>query len=361
MSLYLASTATTIVPAATTTFPNLLPPPPIDLRRLERGMSLPMPPAPPPPSLVATNNRYLGTKHKAIVVLGATGTGKSRLAVDLALTFDGEVINADKIQVHAGLDVATNKVTDAERAGVPHHLLGVVPPDAEFTAADFRRDATRVAGEVTARGRVPIVAGGSNSFIEELVDGGDRRAFREVFDLCFLWVDVCLPVLHVHVARRVDEMRRRGMVDEVAAAFDPRRVDYTRGVWRAIGAPELDAYLRWSGHGGEGERARLLEEAMEEIKSNTRRLACRQRGKIQRLARTWRVRRVDATEVFRRRGGDADEAWRRLVAAPCIEAVRSFLNDEDDDDEEEEDDDLLLPQVVPVFAPTPAAAAAVAV
>ncbi|KAF8731884.1 hypothetical protein HU200_015828 [Digitaria exilis] len=352
MSLYLAPTAAIVATSATT----LLPPPPIDLRRHERGMSLSMPP--PPPSLVATNNRYVGTKHKAVVVMGATGTGKSRLAVDLALTFDGEVINADKIQVHAGLDVATNKVTDAERAGVPHHLLAVVPPNAEFTAADFRRDATRVAGEVTSRGCVPIVAGGSNSFIEELVDGGDRRKFRELYDLCFLWVDVSLPVLHVHVARRVDDMRRRGMVDEVAAAFDPRRVEYTRGVWRAIGAPELDAYLRWSGEVDGGERGRMLEEAMEEIKSNTRRLACRQRGKIQRLARMWRVRRVDATEVFRRRGGDADEAWRRLVAAPCIEAVRSFLNDEDDD---EEDDDLLLPQVVPVFAPTPAAAAAVAV
>ncbi|CAN6180547.1 unnamed protein product [Urochloa humidicola] len=351
MSLYLAPTA-----ATATTIPRLVvTPPPIDVRRLERGMSLPMPPA-PPPLVVSTNNRHGGVKHKAVVVMGATGTGKSRLAVDLALAFGGEVINSDKIQVHAGLDVATNKVTESERAGVPHHLLGVAHPDAEFTAADFRREASRAAAAIAARGAVPVVAGGSNTFVEELVDG-DRAAFRDAFDLCFLWVDVQLPVLHAHVARRVEDMCERGLVAEVAEAFDPRRTDYTRGVWRAIGAPELDAYLRWCATGGEGEGegARILAAAVEEIKANTRRLACRQRAKIQRLARMWRVRRVDATEVFRRRGGDADEAWRRLVAAPCVEVVRSFLHD---GDAAVGGDDLLAPEV-PVFAPTPAAAVAV--
>ncbi|OEL26561.1 Adenylate isopentenyltransferase 5, chloroplastic [Dichanthelium oligosanthes] len=312
-------------------------------------MALPVPPAPPPPPLVSSN-RYVGAKHKAVVVMGATGTGKSRLAVDLALQFGGEVINADKIQLHAGLDVATNKVTEEECAGVPHHLLGVAHPDDEFTAADFRREASRAAGAITSRGRLPIIAGGSNSYIEELVEG-DRRAFRERHDCCFLWVDVQLPVLHGYVARRVDDMCARGLVDEIAAAFDPRRTDYSRGIWRAIGAPELDAYLRCSG-GDEGERARLLAAAIEDIKSNTRRLSCRQRAKIQRLAKLWRIQRVDATEVFRRRGDAADEAWQRLVAAPCIDAVRSFLYNDD----AAADD---LPPEVPVFAPTPAAAVAV--
>jgi adenylate isopentenyltransferase (cytokinin synthase) len=72
----------------------------------------------------------------------------------------------------------------------------------------------------------------------------------------------------------------------------------------------------------------MLAAAIDEIKANTSRLACRQRGKIQRLARMWRVRRVDATEVFLKRGAAADEAWQRLVAAPCIDAVRSFLNED---------------------------------
>jgi adenylate isopentenyltransferase (cytokinin synthase) len=81
---------------------------------------------------------------------------------------------------------------------------------------------------------------------------------------------------------------------------------------------------------------------VEEIKSNTRRLSCRQHQKIQRLAKLWRVGRVDATEAFRARGHAADEAWERLVAAPCIAAVRDFLYD-----------DLTAP-TVPLFAPAAA-------
>lgn len=278
----------------------------------------------PPPLSVGGACRRVAAKHKAVVVLGATGTGKSRLAIDLALRFGGEVINSDKIQAHAGLDVATNKVGLAERGRVPHHLLGVVHPDAEFTAADFRREASRAADRAAARGRVPVIAGGSNSYVEELVEG-DRRAFRDRYECCFLWVDAQLPVLHGFVARRVDDMCRRGLVDEVAAAFDPRRTDYSRGIWRAIGVPELDAYLRARGRGHGHHHDQMLAAALHEIKANTSRLAVRQRGKIQRLERMWRVRRVDATEVFLKRGHAADEAWQRLVAAPCIDAVRSFL------------------------------------
>ncbi|KQK12567.1 adenylate isopentenyltransferase 5, chloroplastic [Brachypodium distachyon] len=301
---------------------------------------LPLPPAmislpdrapPPPPQQLVV--RQSGGKQKAVVVLGATGTGKSRLAIDLALRFGGEVINADKMQLYAGLDVATNKVTPRECSGVPHHLLGVVGcPDDDFSAHDFRREAGRAAASVAARGRVPVLAGGSNSYVEELVDG-EGAAFRERFELCFLWVDVQLPVLKGFVSRRVDDMVRRGLVREVAAAVDPERVDYSRGLWRAIGVPELDAYLRQL-RAGAGEDEGLLEAAVEEIKGNTCALAARQRGKIQRLARMWRgVRRVDATEVFvqqQRSGGrrGADEAWQRLVAGPCFDAVRAFLMEE---------------------------------
>lgn len=352
MSLYLAPTAA--VATATSTLPRLVLPP-IDIRRQENLVALPVPPAPPPP-LVVRANRHMGAKHKAVVVMGATGTGKTRLAVDLALRFGGEVINSDKMQVYSGLDVATNKVTAEECAGVPHHLIGVAHPDDEFTAADFRREASRAAGAVTARGRLPITAGGSNSYIEELIDG-DRSAFRERYDCCFLWVDVQLPVLHGYVDSRVDEMCDRGLVGEVAAAFDPRRTDYSRGIWRAIGVPELDAYLRLCCSGDQEERARLLAIAVEEIKSNTRRLSCRQRAKIQRLAKLWRVRRVDATEAFRRRGAAADEVWERLVAAPCVAAVRAFLYD----DVTADHSSISAAPNIPVFTPALAAAVEAAI
>jgi adenylate dimethylallyltransferase (cytokinin synthase) len=267
-------------------------------------------------------------KHKAVVVLGATGSGKSRLAIDLALRFDGEVINSDKMQVYAGLDVTTNKVTPDECAGVPHHLLGVAHPDDEFTAADFRREAVSAAARAAERGRVPIVAGGSNSYVEALVAAA-------AFDHCFLWVDAHFPVLRDLVVRRVDGMLRRGLVDEVAAAFDPHRTDYTRGVWRAIGVPELDAYLRARGGVDDGpERERmLLARAVEEIKYNTSRLASRQSDKIQSLTHMWHVRRLDATEVILKRGRAADDAWQRLVAEPSIHAVSAFLMEDDQQDQ----------------------------
>ena len=72
-------------------------------------------------------NKHQG-RDKVVVVLGATGTGKSRLAIDLATRFGAEVINSDKIQVYKGLDIVTNKVSNEECHGVPHHSLGIIDP-----------------------------------------------------------------------------------------------------------------------------------------------------------------------------------------------------------------------------------------
>lgn len=248
-------------------------------------------------------------KQKVVVVMGATGTGKSRLAVELAKRFFGEVINSDKIQVHEGLPVLTNKITDAEKRGVPHHLLGVAGPEADITPADFRDLATRAAEVVAGRGGVPIVAGGSNSYLEALVEGGDG------FEFCFLWLDVSSPVLHSAVSDRVDKMVKLGMEEEARGAFDPAG-DYSRGVRRAIGVPELDAYFR-AGEAADGKRrAELLREAISETKTNTCKLASRQRERIDQLRNDggWKLHRIDATPVLRERGAEAAQAaWEQLV------------------------------------------------
>lgn len=76
-------------------------------------------------------------KEKVVVVMGPTGAGKSRLSVDLATQFSAEIVNADKMQVYEGFDVLTNKITDEEAGGVPHHLLGIIDPENDFTAKDF--------------------------------------------------------------------------------------------------------------------------------------------------------------------------------------------------------------------------------
>ncbi|CAA7012811.1 unnamed protein product [Microthlaspi erraticum] len=108
-------------------------------------------------------------KEKVVVILGATGTGKSRLSVDLATRFSGEIINSDKIQFYNGLEIATNQITIPERCGVPHHLLGELPPDGELTASELRTLASRSISEIASRGKLPIIAGGSNSFVHALL------------------------------------------------------------------------------------------------------------------------------------------------------------------------------------------------
>ncbi|GJN27763.1 hypothetical protein PR202_gb15812 [Eleusine coracana subsp. coracana] len=274
-------------------------------------------------------------KPKAVFVLGATATGKSKLAVAIAKRFDGEVINADKIQVHDGVPVITNKVTEEEMAGVPHHLLGVLPADAEFTAEDFRREAGQAVDRVLAAGRLPVVAGGSNTYVEELVDG-DGAAFRRAHDVLFVWVDAAPELLWWYTALRVDDMVVRGLVDEARNAFldvGGEAADYARGVRRAIGLPEMHAYLLAEREGaGEEELAGMLACAVQEIKDNTFGLAQAQVAKIQRLSTLegWDVRRIDATPVFARMaesGATAcdKQAWESLVWEPCEAMVRRFL------------------------------------
>jgi len=106
-----------------------------------------------------------------VVVLGPTAVGKSRVAVDLALRFGGEVIGGDSIQVYRGFDIGTDKPAPAERRGIPHHLIDTVEPTVQFTAADFVREALAAAKDISARGRLPIVAGGTGLYLKALVDG----------------------------------------------------------------------------------------------------------------------------------------------------------------------------------------------
>ena len=106
-----------------------------------------------------------------VVVLGPTAVGKSGIAVDLARRFDGEVIGGDSIQVYRGFDIGTDKPDAEARRGVPHHLIDIVDPEVQYTAADFVRDALAAARGIAARGRLPIVAGGTGLYLKALLDG----------------------------------------------------------------------------------------------------------------------------------------------------------------------------------------------
>lgn len=116
-----------------------------------------------------------GSKQKAlkkpnlVIIMGPTGSGKSKLAIDLASHFPLEIINADSMQVYQGLDVLTNKVSLQDQEGVPHHLLGTVSPNVEFTAKEFRDSAVPLISEILSRDHIPFIVGGTNYYIQALV------------------------------------------------------------------------------------------------------------------------------------------------------------------------------------------------
>lgn len=105
-----------------------------------------------------------------VVVLGPTASGKSALGIELALHFNGEIVSADSRQVYRGLDIGTAKVTPAERALVPHHLLDVVEPQEIYSVSQFQYDAVAAIDAILARGHQPFLVGGSPHYIQTVVD-----------------------------------------------------------------------------------------------------------------------------------------------------------------------------------------------
>lgn len=108
---------------------------------------------------------------KILVIIGPTATGKSDLAVEVAKHHNGEVISADSRQVYRGLDIGTGKITVAEMRGVPHHLLDVADPQERFTAKEWKAQAEKAIAGIVARGRLPIICGGTGFYISSLIDG----------------------------------------------------------------------------------------------------------------------------------------------------------------------------------------------
>ncbi|XP_069146908.1 adenylate isopentenyltransferase 5, chloroplastic-like [Solanum lycopersicum] len=131
--------------------------------------------------------------------MGATGTGKSRLSIDVATHFGVEIINSDKMQVYKGLEIVTNKITHAEKQE-----------------------------KILKTQRVPIIVGGSNSYIEKLVED-PVSMFKYKYDSCFIWIDVEQSVLNRRVDMRDGQMVKAGLVDEVRQIFIPD-ADFTKGI-----------------------------------------------------------------------------------------------------------------------------------
>ena len=143
---------------------------------------------------------------KVIVILGPTGSGKSDLALRMAAEFSGEVVNCDSLQIYRHFDIGTAKLAPGQRRGIPHHLIDILDPDQLFTAGEYARLARNVLAEISARGRLPVVAGGTGFYLRALLDGLFTGPSRD-------------QALRDRLAER--ERRRPGSMHRLLRRFDP--------------------------------------------------------------------------------------------------------------------------------------------
>lgn len=109
-------------------------------------------------------------KQKLVAVAGPTASGKTRLAIEIAKHFDGEIIGADSMQIYKYMDIGTAKPTEEERTEVPHHMIDFLEPDIQYSVADYTERAHEVIAEIASRSKLPIMCGGTGLYINSVVD-----------------------------------------------------------------------------------------------------------------------------------------------------------------------------------------------
>ena len=179
------------------------------------------------------------SRPRLIAIVGPTATGKSALGISLAQRFDGEIVSCDSTAVYRGFDIGTDKVPLAEQRGIPHHMVDLVEPTEEYSAARYAREAALVIRDITARGKLPILVGGTGFYYRALTRGlfegpgrdeGLRRRLERV------------------AARRGHEYLHRWLarVDLASAARiqapDVKRVVRALEVWIVTGRPLTDHF-----------------------------------------------------------------------------------------------------------------------
>jgi tRNA dimethylallyltransferase len=189
-----------------------------------------------------------------LVIVGPTGVGKTAVAARLAAALPLEAVNADSRQVYRGMDIGTGKPTVDERAILPHHLIDVVNPDERYHAARFRVEALRALAEIRARGRLPVVVGGTGLYVRSLLKGlepappadpalrGELESYARAHGAAALHGRLAAldpeaaqrlhPNDRVRVVRAIEILTRHGPRDPGAEAI----ADWRRGVaaWRLL-------------------------------------------------------------------------------------------------------------------------------
>lgn len=256
-----------------------------------------------------------------ICIVGPTGVGKTKLSVELAKKLNGEIINADSTQVYKGLDVATAKITEKEKEGIPHHLFDIKTIEEDYTVYDYQKDARKVIDDILKRGKTPILVGGTGLYIkaclydykfnEELnkkdysslsldelyqqllkidpntnIHHNNRKRIERaldyyysnnetlsskektnklLYDTYFIGLTCDRDILYNKINKRVDMMVDNGLLEEAKKIYDTNI--RTKAVLTPIGYKELFKYFA-------GEIT--LDESLDLIKQNSRRYAKRQ-------------------------------------------------------------------------------------
>jgi tRNA dimethylallyltransferase len=164
-------------------------------------------------------------KPKIICVLGPTASGKSDLAVDIALKINGEVISADSRQVYKKMDIGTGKITKKEMRGIKHHLLDMVAPSKIYTVANFKNDAGKAVTEITKKNKTPIICGGTGFYINSLLNDieipevpPDKKLRKQIEQKTVQELHKILTRLDKKFAEKIDKNNKRRLVRAIEIA-----------------------------------------------------------------------------------------------------------------------------------------------
>ena len=190
-----------------------------------------------------------------LCIAGPTAAGKTAAALAIAQAFDGEVISVDSALVYRGMDIGTAKPSALELAAVPHHLVNIRDPLQAYNAADFARDADALIRAISARGKLPVLAGGTMLYFKALAQGMDAIPGADPqirADIAAQAQAQGWPALHAQLA----------LVDPVTAArlapADSQRIGRALEVWRSAGVPLSQLQVRQSATQGESVPAPMI-------------------------------------------------------------------------------------------------------
>lgn len=147
-------------------------------------------------------------KKKIIVIGGPTCVGKSGYAVELARKYNGEIISADSVQIYKCLNIGSGKITKEEMKGIPHHMLDIIGPLDSFTVIDFVEQADKLIDEITSRGKLPIIVGGTGFYIDMLLNGYTAEEVEPNYEL--------RERMHI-----LEELNGKGYLRSFVRALDP--------------------------------------------------------------------------------------------------------------------------------------------